>query len=452
MIRRTLLLGLFLSSAAACDDDVTQFVFEARIVNGDNGNPAADTDATTLRIGIQEGDGAARTFEYPINDGSFDATLELTTVSLPTRVRVAIEGPTTELLTAPPAFVAAASAGFLRMVAAEPSSCERVTFDSMEGPRAFFGMVPSGTFAFIAGGIASTEGDQVEFFDALQWESRPFAEDLVLSELGETRAASIDEDQILVLPADASPFVFDMLDASDRVTPIVLHTGAGPRSALVSVPGAGAMVIGGGIGGQAQSAISLVAADGTVTSLELSEPRSGPSAVVFGADVLIVGGNTEGNAELLREDSTVGQPVTSVADGIRDGGFVVGDGQSRALWMGGEGSGGALREDTVRFDGCPSACASSAGPSWATARAGALQLAGSPLVIGGEGSRLVEEVRWNGNDVEIDTLLELNVPRAGAGGISFESGIFVVAGGDDGTAIRDDMEVCAPSELSPLPL
>jgi hypothetical protein len=445
-----LLLGLVLSSVVACDDDVTQFVFEARIVNGDGGNPAADTDATTLRIGIQEGDGQARTFEYPIIDGRFDATLELTTVSLPTRVRVAIEGPTTELLTAPPAFVASASSGFLRMVAAEPSSCEPVTFDLMEGPRVFFGMVPSGTFGLIAGGIAASEGEQVEFFDALEWESRPFSEDLVLAELGETRAASIDEGQILVLPADAAPFVFDMIDRSDRVTPVVLHAGAGPRSALVSVPGAGAMVIGGEIGGQAQSAISLVAPGGTVTSLELSEPRSGPSAAVFGADVLIAGGNAEGNAELLREDSTVGEPVTSVADGIRDGGFLVGDGRGRALWMGGEDSGGALREDTVRFDGCPSACVSSAGPSWTTARAGVLQLAETALVIGGEGSRLVEEVRWNEDDVEIFALLELNVPRAGAGGISFESGIFVVAGGDDGTAIRDDMELCVPSELSPL--
>ena len=335
------------------------------------------------------------------------------------------------------------------MVAAEPSSCELVTFDSMEGPRAYFGMVPSGTFALIAGGIAASEGDQVEFFDALQWESRPFAEDLVLSELGETRAASIDEGEILVLSADAVPFVFDMLDPRDP-KPVVLHTGAGPRSALVSVPGAGAMVIGGEIGGEAQSGISLVAPGGTVTSLQLSVPRSGPSAVALGSDVLIVGGNAEGNAELLRESSTEGQPIASVADGVREGGLLVGDGQSRALWMGGEGSGGALREDTVRFDGCPSDCVSSAGPSWTTARTGALQLAQSALVIGGEGSQLVEEVRWSGGDVEIRTLAELNVPRAGAGGILFESGIFVVAGGDDGTSTRDDMELCVPGELSPL--
>jgi hypothetical protein len=325
-----------------------------------------------------------------------------------------------------------------------------VAFDVMEAPRAFFGMVTSGTFALLAGGTSPSEQEQVEFFDALEWESRPFSEDFALSELGETRAASIDEGKILVLPADAGPFVFDMLDASNRVTTVVLHAGAGPRSALVSVPGVGAMVIGGEVGGQPQSAVSLVEPDGSITSLELSEPRSAPGATALGADVLVVGGNVAGNAELLRDGSATGQPVASVMDGVRVDGFLVGDGASRALWMGGRDGTGALRQDTVRFVGCPDSCASGPGPDWTTARTEVLQLSQSSLIIGGQGSRLVEEVVWDADEAQIQALLQLDVPRAGPGGILLESGAFVVAGGDDGTQILDDMEFCVPGELLPL--
>jgi hypothetical protein len=62
----------------------------------------------------------------------------------------------------------------------------------------------------------------------------------------------------------------------------------------------------------------------------------------------------------------------------------------------------------------------------------------------------VEEVVWNDADVEIQPVLEMEVPRAGAGGLVLESGAFIVAGGDDGVSIRDDFEFCVPSALAPL--
>jgi hypothetical protein len=443
------LLGLLCTAAFACKESSATFVFEARIVDGQNGNPASGTDATTLRIGIQEGELPAEAYEYPITDGDFDALLEFKAFSMPTRIRVEIEGATTELLTAPPAFVPAASKGFLRVVTAAPSSCERVTFDLLEAPRAFFGMVQSGTFAFIAGGTTPSD-EQLEFFDALEWESRMFLEDFSVSDLGETRAASINEAEILVLPTKTTPFIFNMLDTTGRITRVVLHLGAGPRSALVSVPGVGAMVIGGEVAGEAQSAVSLVEPDGEVTSLQLTEPRSGPAATALGTDVLVVGGDVEGTAEVLIENAAIGQPVAGVMDGVRESGILVGDGESRALWIGGTDAADTLRQDTLRFDDCPSSCASAAGPQWTTARLNALQPARSALVIGGDDSQLVEEVRWNGADAEIRPLLQLDIPRAGAGGIVLESGAFVVAGGDDGVSIREDFEFCVPASLKPL--
>jgi hypothetical protein len=435
----------------ACNDTVVQRVFDTRIVDGNNGNPVAGTDATILMIGVQQGDLPAEEDPLAIEDGQFDAVLELSSAGLLTRVRVEVEGPTTDLLTAPPAFFPAASPEFLRVVAAAPSSCERVGFNLLEAPRAYFGMVRSGTFALVAGGATPTD-EQFEFFDALQWDSRLFAETLPPIDLGETRAASIDEALILVLPTLAAPFIFNMGDAS-RVIPVLLHNGTGPRSALVSVPGVGAMVIGGEVGGQAVSAVSLVDSEANVTSLELSKPRSGPAATPLGSDVLVAGGDVEGTAEVLLAQGVTweARPVAGVMDGVRESGLLVGDGVSRALWIGGIDDAADLRQDTVRFDDCPTSCTSSAGPQWMTARLEALQPAGSTLVIGGVGSRLVDDVRWSGADVEIQPLLQLDVARAGAGGIVLESGAFIVAGGDDDTsARRQDFEFCVPAALEPL--
>jgi hypothetical protein len=167
-------------------------------------------------------------------------------------------------------------------------------------------------------------------------------------------------------------------------------------------------------------------------------------------DVLVAGGDDEGTAELLLEGEPAGQLLAGVMDGVREAGLLISDEENRALWIGGVDATATLRQDTLRFEDCPADCTSSAGPTWTTARLAALQPQRSRLVIGGEGSSLVDEVRWIDGDVEISRLLDLNIPRAGAGGIVLESGAFIVAGGDDGVAVRDDFEFCVPAALEPL--
>ncbi len=449
MLLRVCCLALVVVAVVACKDDAQPFVFQAVIVDAEGGNPASGTDASVLEVAIREGDLPAQEFDFDIVDEQFDALLSFESFQRLTRLRISLDGDTTRLVTAPPAFVPSLTSGFMRVVTAPPDSCVRVGFNSMEAPRESFGMVQSGTFALLVGGTEATE-EQVEFLDVLEWQSRLFEEDPSLSNLGPTRAASIDATRILVLPTDATSFIFDMGDPTDRVSSVVLHAGAGPRSGLVSVPGLGAMVIGGELGSEAQAAVSLVEPDGAVSSLTLDTPRAGATATALGSDVLVVGGDSEGTAELLLEGRSSGVPVASFADGVRDEGILVGDGQSRALLMGGLDEEGELRTDTVRFDECPEPCSFEGGPPWDDARLGVLQPARSALLIGGTNSRTIEEVRWSGADVIIEPAFDLVVPRASAGGIVLESGAFIVAGGNDGVSSRDDFEFCAVDPLNPL--
>jgi hypothetical protein len=444
------LLGFVCPGVFGCQDTIAQIVFDVRIVDGDDGNPVEGTDADLLRIGIQEGDLPAEEFPFPVTDGRFDAAIEFQLFRSPTRLRVELSGMPNTLLSAPPVFVPDETPRFIRMVTAAPSSCEPVTFNMTVARRADFGMVLSGQFALLAGGTSAEA--QLEFFDAILWDSNTNTLDALnmsLNPLGETRAASINATQLLVLPAEALPFVFDMSDA-DRKTQVSLHRGAGPRSALVSVPGLGAMVIGGEADGEAQSAATLVGPDVELTSLELSKPRSDPTATPMGSDVLVVGGDQLGDAEILRDGDSTGDPVTMLTDGAREGAVLAGDGESRALLLGGVDEGDMLRQDTVEFTGCPDACVAQPGPAWSTARLEVLLPQGSTLLIGGIDSRLVEEVRWPDGLVEIAPVLELNTQRAGAGAVVLESGAFVVAGGNDGVSDLNNFEFCVPAALEPL--
>lgn len=444
------------AGVGGCDESTVQTVVSVRIVDGDAGNPVAETDADTLSIAIQEGELEPRSFTFPIVDGSFDASIEFQSFVSPTRLRAELTGASTTLLSAPPVFVPINSENFVRLVTAAPSSCEPVSFNVMEAPRAHFGMALSGSFSLLAGGTSVAE-TELEFLDALQWFSNTNTLDPVNADLqergplGDTRVASINETQILVLPSGSGAFFFDMAvaDPENRITDVRLHTGAGPRSALVSLPAMGAMVIGGEADGEPQSAVTLVGDDGELTPLELSTPRAGATAAAMGTSVLVVGGNELGDAEMLVDGASIGIPVASLMDAVREGGVLVGDGSTRALLVGGVDGDGALRRDTVDFEACSSvdSCAASPGPDWATARLEAILPERSTLLIGGTDSKLVEEVRWLDDAVDIAPLLELEGARASAGAIVLESGAFIVGGGEDGGVALDDFEYCVPAEL-----
>lgn len=446
-----------LAAVAGCEDGSPSVFIEVDVVDGQGGNPAEGTPINELLITLEQEGLFTEDFAFPVIDGQFDAGVQFVSFAATTRMRVELRqagagGVGLRLLSAPPPFSAAESLGFVRLVAARSTSCERVTFVRLETPRAFFAMLPSGTFATSFGGSSSTlPTDQVELLDMLQWK-KGLVSDVAFSPLGPTRAALIDETKALVVPNDASAFIFDLNKPGDGAIPVTLHPGSGPASALLSVPGRGAMVVGGEIDGTAVAQVSLVSSDGTVSALSLDAPRAGPVATALGQNVLVVGGDSLGSAELLEDGQTTGIPVTSLTDGVRQDALLVGDTQSMALLLGGTDANGALRRDTVVFNGCSddSGCQSASGPSWATARSGVLNPAGSTLLVGGEDSTLVEEVFWSRGTALIGPFSNLSFPRAGAAGVVLESGALIVAGGDDGVGSRSDFEFCVPSELTRL--
>ena len=433
-----------------CQEDSFSPVIDVFIVGGDGGNPVAGMSVDELQIELSQEEFPTQEVVFPVVDGQFDFGVEFLSLTAMTRLRTAFEGSDIRLLASSPPFRPSETLGFIRLVAVPASSCERVDFSGLEVSRTHFNMVRSGTFAFSAGGTSvDNDSEQVEFLDLLSWESGLF-EGVSLSDLGPTYSALIDEDRVLVVPEIALPFIFNLGDANDRIDPVILHAGAGSKSAVISISSVGAMVVGGELDGVSSNRVSLVESDGTVRSRTLSVSRSGPAVVVLGQDVLVVGGDDEGTAEVLFEGASTGVLVDSVSDGIRRDGVFVGDGNDRALWLGGTDASGNVRQDTLMLTGCPFNCVGSEGPDWNTARVGVLNPEQSALLVGGQQSTLIEEVQWTGSNVHIEPISNLIVPRAWFGGIFLPSGALIVSGGQDGVSIRSDLEFCVPLELKPL--
>lgn len=432
-----------LVAALGCEESAGNLVFDVRIVDRTGGNPALDTDAEALSITVQQAPTEPRTFEFAVVDGVFDAGVFIESISVSTKARIALTGPTTQLIGAPPPFVPAETLGTMTIVVGEPSTCGR-----LEGPRLATGRANLGaslfeTFAFIAGG--SENDPQVEFFDLLRQELGVFEVDL--DQLGSAQVAAIADGQSLVVSMEAAPFIFNLADDDNRIVPVTLHDGAGPASALVTVVGQGTYVIGGDDGGAATSSVSVVDADGGVVERTLSVVREGAAVAGFGEHVLVVGGDATGSAELL---SPTGEttPIEGFTDGVRSFGLLIANlAGDEALLIGGLDATDELRSDTVLFTGCPQSCVASVGPSWTESRAGTVTTVGSQLLIGGEGSRLVQEVRFTDGAVSIASVGELTVARSRAAATLLESGVLIVIGGHDGVAARDDIEICFPAEL-----
>ncbi len=434
-----------LLALGACENSSSSIVFDVRIVDAAGGNPALGTDIDTLNITLQQGTADAEVFAFPVVDGLFDVGVFLDSLVASTGLRAELTGPTSLWFGAPPRFIPTELLLPMTVVVGEPNTCGRIDGLRLGTSRQALGTSLYETFAFVAGG--SEADPQVEFVDLLSQEPGTF--DVELDPLGATQVADIGDGQVLVVSAQAGPFIFDLSNPDDRATPVALHAGAGLASALASVAGKGAYVIGGDDDGTPTDVISIVGLDGTVEERTLSTPRLGAAAVAVGDSVLVVGGDAAGSAEVI-SPSGIATTIDGFADGVREFALLLTDDGATALLVGGLDASAEVRSNTWLFADCPDPCTPSAGPDWLNPRAGAITPTGSALIVGGEGSRLVERVDFVSGSASISTMAELELPRSQPGAIELESGVLIVLAGNDGAGPRDDVEYCFPAALNPL--
>ncbi len=455
---------LLLVLAAACSEDLTSPDVRVELITPGGGSPTAGVDQLTVQV--REGEADPEQFTAKVSGGSFE--LPVVTGGGILDVRVRLSGASVDLIGAPPPFfILEATTGggafLVRIPVGRPRSCEVLRFrgdSSATLPLAAtdVGLSQHGSFVVVAGGVAEAgPTNQIGWLDLLQLTRGDYEADLSRAP-GPVRGVGLTGPSMagrvptpFALGLAESPFVLDIEARDGGLRDAGLPEGVGFESALIDLPTGGAFVVGGGA--STSNAFALVDAEGSVTARALVAPRRAPAAALLARHVLVVGGAAEDDpfAE-VHAVSGEDAPITlEYDDGVREGGWLVASSDgAQALLGGGLDEAGALRTDTVWFQGCPSDCKLEAGPAW-TARAGSrVQPApgGGAWIVGGEESRVVERVRFGPEaPPAIESFAELAEPRADASLLVVDSGILYVAGGRSSAGPSASVEICFPDVL-----
>ncbi len=446
---------LFASLSLLGCDDATSPGVTIELIDPSGENAAVGVVEGTLSIELRQGETLLCTegCDTEIRGGDFALALPIASLVDLTRIQGRISGadvPTT--WGAVPPF-AIAGEGLetaelpVRLVMLPPSRCGllRLFNVSTEGrprlvePRRGAAAVVRRNVVLLAGGIGPGGGSsRIDFFDQVVVEMRPPLEPAP-GPLGRTVGLAMSEDESLFVGDTAWIYVRQM--GPPGATSVVLHAGADGSSALVLLGG-----LAGVIGGTGTSEISWITVGGTaVATGALSVERPGAIAARgAGEGALVVGGAPGG--EWVAPNMPP-RPFAGVPDASGGWLAVSPSGQSY-LWIGATGT------QTSVITGCPSACAVTDGPSWDRARDGASGTqteAGAFWIVGGEGSDLIDIVRWEGETPSIEPGPTLSSgTRAGASVVEHASGVVLVIGGQRGTEYLSDVELCMPAALDPL--
>ena len=425
-----------------CGDDATGDGFSLRFVDSSGGNPTLGTDVNTIEVSVKQGQASTQMFSEPVVDGDFELDIELLSLVTPVQLVAEFGGGTDRLLGSFPSFVPVSVSDGLNIVVGRPSSCAAIEGLGLQAARSGGGAMLFERFVFLAGGSAG-EPD-IEFVDLAQLRG-VVVDDFEVDSLGTASVAQLDLGVALVVPENGAAFVFRLTDPTNRIQTLSLHEGVGPKSAIVTLPEGGVVVVGGD--DSASASASIVNTDGEVTDVTLSTARQCPSAAVVGGNVLIVGGDVAGSAEYLVSSTGVSTALPVPAGERNDGVLVASPDAERALWLGGVDGVGVQQTDSVLFSNCP-ACTSTAGPAWPNARSQVVVAPNSQLLVGGTDSALIEQVVF-GSTVELNDVATLSQSRALSAPIVFPSGVVVVMGGRGaGDVLLSDVEFCFPPELN----
>jgi hypothetical protein len=442
---------LLVCLASGCSDTPKLPDLDVAVVDAVGGNPLTGRAITTVRARHREGTAEFSETMVSVEDGTFDLLLPISDFALPSELRFELSSVTgTELVGSTPEFYP--GEGYqVEIVVGVPATCDVVTASQLPVERRAFGTVTLGTFALLIGGIElGGTSKRIGFHDLLLHTAGAHAFDL--PEIpGRSRAAAISRTSALVISEGAAPFTFNLYARGDPRKEITLHDGA-RRSTAVLAAGTDRAVVVGGLdgGGQPVTGVSFVAEDGTVTGGALNTPHANRVAA-YAADGVYVVSRGLGAAALERIPVTGGNAIVliaSIADGVRNGAtlFFRADG-AEGLLVGGTDENGTPRTDTVRFTGCPDACAASAGPTWTTARATPMTDPAGFLVGGAGPSTLVERVVFGDAGPVFVSVGQLENARFDGGLLTHPSGALIVFGGEGTSGIRRDVEMCFPPSI-----
>ena len=442
-------------AAPSCDDTPSGRELRVEIVGTDGHSAVAAGDVTQIRIVVRQGDAMSETVESAVTGGTFSLSLPITDTSLPIRIVAELTGPSLRLVGALPAFVADETSGTVRIVVGPPGRCEVVYDASLRAARAGADVATLGTFALVAGGEApAATAHTIEFFDLLV--QRSSSEVIPLgAALGETHVARLTDRRALVVGASDAALVVDLGLPSTPTRPLSLHTGAGARSATVSVGERGAVVIGGETSGAPIDDVSWVSSDGTVSTSHLVTPRHDAAAVAVGELVLVSGGAAPGAPPIewldaISHDAHAVEPA--VDDLVRLGAALsVSPDATRAYVFGGTGVAGP-RSDALAFGLCPTPCSVMPPAAWpGPLPPGAGRPVSTPrgtlIAPRGEPGDALQGIIWSADGPHAD-VRPFETARTAAAATELAGGIVLVFGGSDGTSPRTDVELCFPADVA----
>jgi len=440
-------------SLLGCDGATSPGV-RIELVDPAGENAALGIIEGTLSIELRQGDQLLcdEGCDAEIRGGEFELTLPIQSLVELTTIHGSMSGGDEPLQGVVPPF-AVAGEGLetaevpVRLVMMPAARCEPLELFNVSTagrprlvePRRDAVPVVRRNIVLLGGGTGVSGGSsRIDLFDQVVMEMRPPLESPA-GPLGRTVGLALSENESLFVGDSAWIYVSQM--GPPGATSIDVHAGADGTSALVLVTG-----IAGIIGGTDTREISWVTARGTaLPGGMLTVERSGAVAATGSRDGALVVGGAPGGEWISPANAPIA--LTDPLPDASGGWLVVSPSGQSYLWVGATGS------DTHLITECPGACNVSAGPTWDRARdgaAGTSTAAGAFWIVGGEGSDLVDIVRWDGERPSFDVGPTLSSVRAGASVVEHASGVILVMGGQQGSDFLDTVELCSPVGLDAL--
>lgn len=426
------------------------------VTEPDGSNPLTGRSLTHARAYfIQDVEGAFEDYvESDIVDGTFDLRLPIGTFSAPMTTRIELSSTAgVELVGGSPSFYPA-ELPTLKVLVGAPGSCGIVADLALSSARSAMGAALIGGYVLLSGGVDSAPSVAVDAVDVRRYTM--FTLTNADSALGATRSAPIDRTSALVVSSGRVPYVHRIYVSSatlGRPEP-TLHVGARTADAVVSAPGYGAVVVGGGDDAAPSNEISWVGprltSDGdeqVVIGTLASAVKNRAASFVMNGLWVVSSDDTNTSLEQFPPRATTSDVrISMINDGVRRGASLVFDPSgTTGLLFGGVDQNGVVRTDTLAFTGCPAACAAAPGPTWTNARTG-FALDPSGIVVGGSpATSQIERVVFPSGVPTIQAYGSLAVPRRDPGVVRLAGGPIVVFGGADLSVPRGDVEACFPA-------